>query len=1263
MMKLAPKVLTGSLHPANKGACDWGWQGMLAHGSQSFVVVIDPKTVQNIQVLEGHKANVTKLKWAHESYHHDIGSPYMLRLASADTTGTIIVWDVAQGYIKAEFSEGSRSIQDLQWVSGQDASRDLLVALHPPYSMIVWNADTGTKLWKKSYTEPLLSFAFDPFDPKQVAFLGQDCIVFIHDFTITRVPSSNGKKFYISSPSSPGNVNNNAERRESSTLAKRVSRILVGEVKQSSNKSVEESVNLNECIQLVYHQACRHHLILLYPRELLILDLEINQTVGTIPMERTGSPFTQILSCRQRDALMCLHDNGSVTVRVRRKTNVICTPASEGTGAFDDTPPQVSLDVAYDLRCQSDPMRLTKHSKVLGVAMSPVTERGVALIMSDSRVIFWEIKTINVMDNNVNNQAFSSPLYTPGVSLTDFSQLTINNKPEAMAKLPILSDVPYPRLTMADLIGQSQNTMSDSVAIQPKHTVVMKLLLTGLISGVMGHVSVLRMCPPMTTKNWSYFQPLLALGTQTGYIQIYNLSSGQLVKEYSVHTSIIRGIEWVNLNSFLSFSFPNPGTNNLVKNEVMLVDVVSGKMTPVRKYKGEESPIEFIKVSCLKQYFAVCFKDQPFELWDMKTLTLLREMPKRFPTVTALEWSPSHAIKTLKRRLLQRHESPPTNQEAPPGPAITAITDPSGSDSKNALRSPAKEHVIITDSESVVYHFIVEGSTITDSSKIPAEPGMAVVNSIAWKGDQIIFGDVEGHINIWDLKNKKSKYFPTNRGWVKKIRFAPGRGNMRFLAMFSSGLEIWDAVEGKSLYSIKTPKEMSRIIDAEWSCSDKPVITTEDGCVRVMDLKLTTASAAVEERDLPEPVFCPHLLSSKAALLLKCLLQHQPWKTEFSLKLEGMEESDAELEKSINQQLEVLDHELSDYLPVCKFGTAHRCLLVARLFGDESETHFWTVALHYLRTNKISPISKPPSRVSSQTESSSDVFVPGTPGKETSELDLEKDTPQSSSISEEFRDQPLERCYDVLCDKESFQKYQLDRVALHDSKRATYEHTKKCAENYILLGQTDRAVQLLLETESENDSYYVDSLLACLVASIRSSGASQSTIKLVATNLIANGRLSEGVQLLCLIDKGLDACRYLQTYGVWHQAAWLAKASLQFSEYSEVMKRWADHLCGPHANQKSKAVLVMLSLGQFLKVVEMLYGMRHFDRAVCFLEACMEFGLLEKTEETSPLFEAVYLEYARYLTNLRHRKAAEYYCELAGDKGAQFLKEVEILFG
>ena len=41
--------------------------------------------------------------------------------------------------------------------------------------------------------------------------------------------------------------------------------------------------------------------------------------------------------------------------------------------------------------------------------------------------------------------------------------------------------------------------------------------------------------------------------------------------------------------------------------------------------------------------------------------------------------------------------------------------------------------------------------------------------------------------------------------------------------------------------------------------------------------------------------------------------------------------------------------------------------------------------------------------------------------------------------------------------------------------------------------------------------------------------------------MYCRGSFSEGVQLLCLIEKSLDACRYLQTYGAWHKAAWLAK--------------------------------------------------------------------------------------------------------------------------
>jgi hypothetical protein len=209
----------------------------------------------------------------------------------------------------------------------------------------------------------------------------------------------------------------------------------------------------------------------------------------------------------------------------------------------------------------------------------------------------------------------------------------------------------------------------------------------------------------------------------------------------------------------------------------------------------------------------------------------------------------------------------------------------------------------------------------------------------------------------------------------------------------------------------------------------------------------------------------------------------------------------------------------------------------------------------------------------------------------------------------------LDACHDLLVDSADFQRLQLYRAALHDSKRSTYDHTQKCATELIYLKQTDRVVQLLLETDPDNDQYYSDALRACLAATIRSSGASQSTIKLVATNLIASGHLSAGVELLCLIDKGLDACRYLQSYEEWELAAGLAKATLSERDCAEVFMRWADHLLSSTVNRKSQAVLIYLTFGLFHKALETLYSMRQFHLAAMFAEACLEFNMLSKSSD------------------------------------------------
>ena len=61
----------------------------------------------------------------------------------------------------------------------------------------------------------------------------------------------------------------------------------------------------------------------------------------------------------------------------------------------DDTSLNPIPDISYDLRCQSDSIRMTRHCKVMGVVCCPVSEKSLALILSDSRVIFWEMHTVD----------------------------------------------------------------------------------------------------------------------------------------------------------------------------------------------------------------------------------------------------------------------------------------------------------------------------------------------------------------------------------------------------------------------------------------------------------------------------------------------------------------------------------------------------------------------------------------------------------------------------------------------------------------------------------------------------------------------------------------------------------------------------------------------------------------------------------------------------------------------------------------------------
>ncbi len=96
-------------------------------------------------------------------------------------------------------------------------------------------------------------------------------------------------------------------------------------------------------------------------------------------------------------------------------------------------------------------------------------------------------------------------------------------------------------------------------------------------------------------------------------------------------------------------------------------------------------------------------------------------------------------------------------------------------------------------------------------------------------------------------------------------------------------------------------------------------------------------------------------------------------------------------------------------------------------------------------------------------------------------------------------------------------------------------------------------MDIVVGTDSRSGQFYADSLRACVIAAIAAPETSRNTIKLVATNLIANGKVHEGVELLMLTNNGLDACRYLQANGDWDRAVRIAKTSLPQAEADEIM--------------------------------------------------------------------------------------------------------------
>ena len=88
-----------------------------------------------------------------------------------------------------------------------------MLALHSPNNLILWNTESGTKIWTKNFSESILQITIDPFLNRRIALLSSSYIQFIEDFSCTQQPQNQPRRFHIT------NANSTSDDRRASQVS------------------------------------------------------------------------------------------------------------------------------------------------------------------------------------------------------------------------------------------------------------------------------------------------------------------------------------------------------------------------------------------------------------------------------------------------------------------------------------------------------------------------------------------------------------------------------------------------------------------------------------------------------------------------------------------------------------------------------------------------------------------------------------------------------------------------------------------------------------------------------------------------------------------------------------------------------------------------------------------------------------------------------------------------------------------------------------
>ncbi|KAK8942103.1 hypothetical protein KSP40_PGU000750 [Platanthera guangdongensis] len=324
-------MLPGPANRSNGGAADCSPAGLLAYGAGSSVVVVDPRSMQLVSVLPMPSPSpqssasittltsalalapfVTSVRWSPQPISRELSalddpSNSHLRLAAGDRQGRIAIWDFRSRSIALwlEFDHSSRGdrpklgIQDLCWVRSDSW---LLAAIHGPSLLVLWSPATGRCLWKyDTAPEYLGCIGRDPFDWRHFCALG------LCGFLLSAIAlGEDSADVSLQEHHLPG-VWDSVE--------------LPKNERHSTSGSTAPAVAVfpQFYARLSFSPRWRHIVMVTFPKELIVFDLQYGTSLSSASLPRGCSKFMDLLPDPDIDLLYCIHIDGRLSIWKRKE--------------------------------------------------------------------------------------------------------------------------------------------------------------------------------------------------------------------------------------------------------------------------------------------------------------------------------------------------------------------------------------------------------------------------------------------------------------------------------------------------------------------------------------------------------------------------------------------------------------------------------------------------------------------------------------------------------------------------------------------------------------------------------------------------------------------------------------------------------------------------------------------------------------------------------------------------------------------------------